>query len=526
MSFTKTISQLLTSNQALFGTKNFDVKWLREGLYEMGFDKTLAWNADTPDATFDTVTAAALKDFATRNQLETDGKTLSPALLQKLHQRFELLQSLKMLHRAILLEETEIFYDATDPKAEGTIAVEACLRELGFIQPNVNEALTEFATLENVPFNGKNLNKQLAVVLRSCLLYFYGPFFLELPWYESLKHGAIIKENDKNFQVSSGDVNVVFKKYKSGVYNVGNQTIKDFLQTNRDTVRGLNVSDAAIDVMIAVSENEGNLDGINTYDNAYISFGAFQWTLGTGKDGGELAALLKKIKNFQPNAFQEYFGKFGIDVHPSTSTTYGYLTFRGNKVDNQADKDLFRPPHRAFRFWLSGQDNRVKAVQVEHALSRLKNFYWKPDIGVKRYTLAQIISSQYGVALLLDNHVNRPSYVRPCVEKAMTETGLTSDPALWDTKDERKLIEAYLRIREVHGSTPMTDAHRRALVTKKYLDQGVISGDRGSFRYSATGERSLSLDSAPVPPEDYNSRAYPKMTQIRGMERMSDQEKE
>lgn len=520
MSFTQTLNQLLLPGAAEKfqpGIKSVDVKWLRQGLYEMGFDKNLGWLAESPDGTYDDAVAAALQSFARRNNLETDGKTLSPALSKRLQERYDLLQSLEALHRAILLKDTETFYDLNDSQTVGTLAVERCLRELGFVQPNVNEALTEFAKLENLPFDGTVLNSELAIGLRGCLLYFYGEHFLELPWFESLKNGIFIKDAGKEIVVTEAgnEVKVNFKKYKSGVYTIGSQTIKKLIETDRDVIRSLNVSDAAIDMMMAVSENEGNLDGINTYDNSYISFGVFQWTLGADRNGGELAALLKKIKANAPQAFQEYFGQYGIDVHTSTGTTYGFLEFRGNKVVEKADKDLFRPAHRAFRFWLAGQDKRVQAVEIEHALSRLMNFYWKPELGVKRYTLGQVITSQYGVALLLDNHVNRPAYVVPCVKQAMQETGLTGDPLLWDGKDERRLIDAYLRIREVYGSSPMTDARGRATRTKRYLDQGIISADRNSFRYSATGERSL--DGMPTPPNHYNPEDYPVIRR-KGME--------
>lgn len=512
MSFTNTLNQLTTTNKPLqAGTKNFDVKWLRQGLYEMGFDKSLAWDSSTPDGTYDDAVATALKSFATKNQLETDGKTISPELLKKLTERYDLLQSIELIHRAILLKETESLYDPNDPENEGTLAVDRMLRELGFIQPNTNDALTEFAQLENTPFDGKTLDIELAQVLRACLLYFYGDQFLQRTWFENLKTGTLAEAAGANVVVSAGDSKVLFKKFKSGFFTVGSQTIKAFLETNRDAVRGLNVSDAAISTMIAVSENEGNLDAINTYDNAYISFGAFQWTLGSGNAAGELAALLKKIKQFQPKAFQEYFGQYGIDVDmPSTGTTTGYLSFRGNKVVSTADKDLFRPPHRAFRFWLAGQDDRVKAVEVEHALSRLNNFYWKPQFAINGLLLAQIVTSQYGVALILDNHVNRPAYVKPCLEKAIKATGLTKPIQTWETKDELKLLNEYLKIREIYGSSPMTNARMRAQVTKKYLDQGIISADRNSFKYSATGERSL--DSFPTPAADYNPDDYPAIT--------------
>ena len=54
----------------------------------------------------------------------------------------------------------------------------------------------------------------------------------------------------------------------------------------------------------------------------------------------------------------------------------------------------------------------------------------------------------------------------------------------WGTAEERKLIKAYLKIRETYGKYPMTDADRRADVTKKYLDKGIISDKRGSFKYN------------------------------------------
>ena len=86
------------------------------------------------------------------------------------------------------------------------------------------------------------------------------------------------------------------------------------------------------------------------------------------------------------------------------------------------------------------------------------------------------------MGLLLDNHVNRPGYIKSCLEKAMDQTGLTS-PQNWGTAAERRLIKAYLMIRETHGRYPMTHAAKRAAVTKKYLANGIISDERGSFHF-------------------------------------------
>jgi hypothetical protein len=75
--------------------------------------------------------------------------------------------------------------------------------------------------------------------------------------------------------------------------------------------------------------------------------------------------------------------------------------------------------------------------------------------------------------------------VKACLSKALAQTGL-GNPAQWRTRDERKLIDAYLRIRATYGKSPMTDADNRARVTKKYLNNGTISDRRGSFKRSAS----------------------------------------
>ena len=52
------------------------------------------------------------------------------------------------------------------------------------------------------------------------------------------------------------------------------------------------------------------------------------------------------------------------------------------------------------------------------------------------------------------------------------------------------LIDAYLGIRVTYGQSPMTDAEKRARVTKKYLANGIISDRRGSFK-RASSSRSI-----------------------------------
>ena len=101
--------------------------------------------------------------------------------------------------------------------------------------------------------------------------------------------------------------------------------------------------------------------------------------------------------------------------------------------------------------------------------------------------LSDLISSEYGVALLLDNHVNRPAYVVPSVAKALKSLSLTPQASMdGGTGAERRLIDVYLEIRRTFGRTPMTSAGVRGETTRTYLRTGRLSDERGSFQTNAS----------------------------------------
>jgi hypothetical protein len=279
--------------------------------------------------------------------------------------------------------------------------------------------------------------------------------------------------------VSDGIDEVGFTKYKNGVYYYGKQKVKDAVENNRTFLQGQGLTPSALNVIIAVSENEGNLDAVNTWDNAFMTFGMFQWTIGTDIAPGELAALLEKVKNAEPELFQKYYGRYGLDIELSNKVS-GYILLGGKKLVTSADKEQLRTNEWAYYFWKSGQDTKVQSIQVEHALSRIGTFYKSESYKPNGYYISDLVTSEYGVALILDNHVNRPGYVSPCLAQAMTQAGLV-DPGKWGTAEEGKLLDLYLTIRETYGHSPMTDANKRAQVVKKYLDSGTISRQRGSF---------------------------------------------
>jgi hypothetical protein len=161
----------------------------------------------------------------------------------------------------------------------------------------------------------------------------------------------------------------------------------------------------------------------------------------------------------------------------------GYFTLRGVTIKSPAAKEQLRLAPWAFYFWRAGQNPAVQAIEIKHALGRLDQFYSSESYKVGEHLVSDLVTSEYGVGLILDNHVNRPAYVKACLAKALKQTGL-SNPEAWGDGEERALLNAYLKIRVTHGHSPMTDAEKRGRVTRKYLANGTISDRRGSFKRS------------------------------------------
>ncbi|HEB59788.1 MAG TPA: LysM domain-containing protein [Gammaproteobacteria bacterium] len=270
-------------------------------------------------------------------------------------------------------------------------------------------------------------------------------------------------------------------RYRKGLFRRGSYPADVFLRSGDPLLRQVRLSDSEINVLLGVSENEGALDAINTWDNSFLSFGMFQWTAGAAAQAGELPALLARVQALFPAWFDNYWGQFGLAVDDVSGST-GWFVLDGKRLVSAADKTVLREPIWALRFARAGSDRVVQAVEVLHAISRLDGFYFRKQSRFDDHALADLVTSEYGVALLLDNHVNRPGYVDKCVAAALAQLGLSAaqlDGA--DTETERQLLAAYLQIRETFGASPMTDARKRAAVTTRYLDEGILSDARDSF---------------------------------------------
>jgi peptidoglycan hydrolase-like protein with peptidoglycan-binding domain len=478
-----------------------EIRALQSILYDLGFEDELNWQKYGADGDYGGGTTRAVKAFAERNGLPGDGGTLTPAIAAKLIGRYDILDDLRHIHNAVAQGKVEQLYFRGSPHSTAVVALQTLLNELGFGEElnwakygadgnyggGTTKALKAFARQESIRSDGRRLTAELARRIIDRFKGFFGPNWAkDTAPAEETTTGVTVREAVENgrarIYVSLAGREVRFTKFKRGVYVFGQRKPLDLIYTNRPSLSGLGLTDSAINVMVAVSENEGNLDAVNTWDNSFMTFGMFQWTAGAENDRGELPALLQKIKMGDEAVFQNYYGQHGLDVIDTDEIT-GFFTLAGQKLAASFQKEQLRAYEWAFYFWLSGQDPVVQTIEIQHALSRINTFYRSNSYRVRGNFIADLVTSEYGVGLLLDNHVNRPGYIKPCLEKAMDQTGL-ANPQNWDTADEGKLIDAYLKIRETHGRNPMTDAAKRAAVTRKYLENGIISDERGSFQHN------------------------------------------
>ncbi|HLH15931.1 MAG TPA: hypothetical protein VKX45_01860 [Bryobacteraceae bacterium] len=192
-------------------------------------------------------------------------------------------------------------------------------------------------------------------------------------------------------------------------------------------------------VVRAIAPNEGRLDGMNRADAAIVSAGIQQW--GAHSDP-ELSGLLRRFKAENPDEFELYFGIYRLDVRGAGALG---ATLQERLV-NQAAKpagvdivvrDLALPPSadRGAFFIEAPAGGRIvrdsawaarfreaaiasaafRAAQIREGAARFDRILRTvPTLnvtlnGVRRsLPTNQVITSQLGVALILDQHINAP----------------------------------------------------------------------------------------------------------------------
>ena len=518
------------------GNKGPSVHALQMLLYSLGYATELNWNLYRADGGYGGSTTAAVQAFLKNNSRSGNGETVDAELLRLMLDRQALIPDLRLLKQH--LPQLDASVTARLLGATG-ITVDAS---------QIDNALKDFSAKLGAPFSGGGLNQLLAKALFAQISKGYGA-----DWQKAAQAGEsaqrkltdheIVNRNN-GFKVLDDWLSVNFVKAKAGVYTYGEALPSEFIRQYRDALIRHGLSESAVRVLLPVSANEGNLDAVNTWDDCYMTFGMFQWTLGQNNNPGELAGLIKRIKEEEPEAFQENFGRYGLDVVDTKNTT-GYLSLNGQKIATASQKTALRDLGWAFRFWRAGLDPRVQVVQLKHAIDRINAFRDHPDyMPLDKYKIEELITSEYGMCLILDHSVNRPGHLmrfaigkNDILGRAMKNAGLAdSDPKTWTTAEETKLIEAYLPLR---AASSMTHGAERAAKILAMANKSELSKERHSFqmpKVETTRTRSLSALPAPevayprVDPEEYEQRtALPdddkKSKKDKGKQKKKDKDK-
>lgn len=494
MFYTSLLQELLRTNTVevylFLYAENKYVQLLKQLLIQLGYlnQPDLKKN-DQTTSIFDQTLLKAIQQFNQKHKITGDGARLKAYSLWRMLATHNIISPLKNLQAytgdtAGYLNPEHYLYD---PLVQ-------LLFFLDFKEEKLSQNMENFCTYHGLLFNPEQLHQTTQNHLVQTISSFFGDYFSNKqdensfsPVYAQafLPQLTILETPDNKISVQDGQIQLVFSKKAPGVYWNGNEEVGHFLAQHPSEVNPA-LSPVSLRVIEQVARNEGKLDAINTYDQAYLSIGIFQWTLGTGSNAGELPALLYKLKAKYPDKFNLWFSTLGIDIARETDFSTGYITFQGERIDTAQQKELFRSPAWAFHFWKALMQPAFQAIQIEHAHDRFKHFYFRPDPKGLPYPLYQIITSSYGTALLLDQHINRPGWVIPCIGLAMAENLQYASPDHWGTEEEAKIIESYLKIRATYSDgkyLPMTAASNRARQIGLGLENGKLSNERGSFEY-------------------------------------------
>ena len=261
----------------------------------------------------------------------------------------------------------------------------------------------------------------------------------------------------------------------------------------------------------SLSESEGSLRAINTWDRAFLSAGPFQHAAGRDGGKGELPGVLHTVKQNAPEAYWRHFGRFGlrpVDWEISQGAKYGHFKLHGDILNTPEKKKRLRQFKWAYRFREALRDEDVSRWVLTEGFRRLERIRERtlvltvdPPDGQEgpaefEAQIGEIFRRDLSQALLLDWHINMPAYVwsnnievnqwKDDVQPLLKSWGVTSaeDLPVGATEHpdqradrERQLAAALLQARmgeDEDDDRRMTDPAGRAIRILKYTEDDEI----------------------------------------------------
>ncbi|MDP3104031.1 MAG: hypothetical protein Q8M95_05425 [Candidatus Methanoperedens sp.] len=262
----------------------------------------------------------------------------------------------------------------------------------------------------------------------------------------------------------------------------GRMSPAQFIQNNQALLNPLGdaVLAARLDLVSAISVNEGFLDAIRLRDRGVVSAGLQQ---SSAHVEIELPSLMYRFKTASPDLFMLYFGIYGLDVEPNgvdgnNNPRYRFVQVQpnGNRVPlvtwNQILTFFGGAGGPAAYSFLTDWAARFReaaiaspefsVAQLLEAASRLDRILREVPIlnvpTVGPVDLNTLITSEFGVALILDSHINQPGRVPGDLQIATTAAGHNVDPNV----QERDIMIHYEPNRHTFD-TPARNANINAI---------------------------------------------------------------
>jgi len=244
----------------------------------------------------------------------------------------------------------------------------------------------------------------------------------------------------------------LFKPHSRGGYRrYGGGRVDTRLKQLRDSGK-LSIRDADIDMLqrIANVETGGLIQGLNSYDSAFMSMGFMQWTIKYTDNyyrDGKLQRLIQRA----PAAFRKY----GIELDTPRRYIIGEykpLAFKGA----QFARDL-RSLDWAKRFYAAGLDPDVIIEEVKMALEVIEESKRRITNRVGRDFLPYYERSAVLRALVQETYNNRPAYLYEALKRAIARAKQRAEAT---TEQFLDLVRA--AIREVYGEKEPQAGPRKA----------------------------------------------------------------
>jgi hypothetical protein len=245
------------------------------------------------------------------------------------------------------------------------------------------------------------------------------------------------------------------------------------------------------EIILAMSENEGNMDAVQSYDSEILTAGAMQKTINP-QGYGELSIQLWEFKQSYPDKFKELFENCGwtvkeIEIPQKNKTIIKKYQSHYNDKTGKDLKALIRKGFEAKKnkqkvicspmepFINACKDDDFQEKQIVDFIKRLNIAINKKPTGYSN-NIKDFVKSKLGKATVLDHDVNRPGHVSDCFRDALNQffaknKKISKNPEDWKENHaiyEKEVLEIYGPLRG-KGNYTMTDASGRYTKLKTRL---------------------------------------------------------